>query len=326
MLMGDSASTQLTLSILLIRLKNYLCIVKRFIYSTPFLFFLFLSSWVSAQTYKSQSWSGNIYLGASNMMGDLGGSNFVGSRGIFDWDAKATRPAIGAGIAVHMGGVSLATNFLVTRLAGNDSYSNQEFQKDRNLSVRTDLVEADLLLEYRPWSRNKGFNRFYLYSGIGGIYYQPKAEYQGDWYKLRELGTEGQFLADGSGPYDELSLVIPYGLGYKFRLAKSTSLILDLGFRKTFTDYLDDVSGLYANPTLIGNEKGDVARELSNRSLTAKAINDERGNPDKTDSYHVLSIKFEYIFGGKSGDGCYYNRNPTKTRSTRINQRRMFLK
>ena len=326
MLMEDSASTQLALSILLIHLKNYLCIVKRLISSTPFLFFLFLSSWVSAQTYKSHNWSGNIYLGASNMMGDLGGSNFVGSRGIFDWDAKATRPAIGAGIAVHMGGVSLATNFLVTRLAGNDAYSNQEFHEDRNLSVRTDLVEADLLLEYRPWSRHKGFNRFYLYGGIGAIYYQPKAEYQGDWYELRELGTEGQFLEDGSGPYDDLSIVIPYGLGYKFRLAKSTSLILDLGFRKTFTDYLDDVSTVYADPTLIVNEKGDVARELSNRSLTAKAINDERGNPDKTDSYHVLSIKFEYIFGGKSGDGCYYNRNPPKTRSTRINQRRMFLK
>jgi hypothetical protein len=260
------------------------------------------------------------------MMGDLGGSNFVGSRGIFDWDIKATQPAMGAGITVHLGGVSLATNFLVTRLAGNDAYSSQEFHVDRNLSVRTDLVEADLLLEYRPWSRNIGFNRFYLYSGIGAIYYQPKAEYQGDWYKLRELGTEGQFLEDGSGPYDELSLVIPYGLGYKFRLAKSTSLILDLGFRKTFTDYLDDVSTIYADPTMIGNEKGDIARELSNRSQTAKAIGDERGNPDKTDSYHVLSIKFEYIFGGKSGDGCYYNRNPPKTRSTRINQRRMFLK
>ena len=39
-----------------------------------------------AQTYKSTSWSANFYLGASNMMGDLGGSNFIGSRGIFDLD------------------------------------------------------------------------------------------------------------------------------------------------------------------------------------------------------------------------------------------------
>jgi hypothetical protein len=103
-------------------------------------------------------------------------------------------------------------------------------------------------------------------------------------------------------------------------------LILDLGFRKAFTDYLDDVSTVYADPQLIGNDKGNIAQELSNRSLTPKKVGDERGNSEKTDSYHILSIKFEYIFGGKSGDGCYYNRNPPKSRSTRINQRRMFLK
>ncbi len=307
-------------------LKNYLCNLKPLTSTLLFFIFTLCSVETSAQTYRSQNWSGNIYLGASNMMGDLGGSNFVGSRGIFDWDIKATRPAIGAGIALHMGAVSLATNFLVTHLAGNDAYSSQEFHEDRNLSVRTDLVEADLLFEYRPWSRKKGFNRFYIYSGIGAIYFQPKTEYQDDWYKLRELGTEGQLTEDGSGPYSDLSIVIPYGLGYKFRLAKSTSLILDLGFRKTFTDYLDDVSTVYADPELVGNEKGNIAQELSNRSLTAKAVGDERGNPEKTDSYHILSIKFEYIFGGKSGDGCYYNRNPPKSRSTRINQRRMFLK
>ncbi len=326
MMMGDSASTQLTLSILQIRLKNYLCIVKRLIYLFLLFGFSFQSIISKAQTYKSHNWSGNIYLGASNMMGDLGGSNFIGSRGLFDWDMKAIQPAIGFGLGLHLGGVSLATQLLVTRLEGNDAFSAQDFHTDRNLSVRTDLVEADVLIEYRPWSRNEGFNRFYIYTGVGAIYYQPKAELDGDWYKLRTLGTEGQYLANGSGPYDELSIVVPYGLGYKFRLAKSTSLILDLGFRKTFTDYLDDVSTYYADPELIAAEQGEVAAQLADRSLTGKAIGDERGNAEKTDSYHVLSVKLEYIFGGKSGDGCYYNRNPPKSRSTRINQRRMFMK
>lgn len=280
---------------------------------------------INAQTYKGVNWSGNLYLGASNMMGDLGGSNFIGSRGIFDWDIKATRPAVGGGLSAHMGGLSLSANFLLTRLAGNDAYSGQNFQSDRNLSVRTDLIESNLCIEYRPWNRKKEFNRFYIYSGIGGIYYQPKAKYADTWHKLRTLGTEGQFLEDNK-PYNELALVIPYGIGYKFRLAKSSSIILDLGFRKTFTDYLDDVSSVYADPLLIGAEKGPIAQDLSNQSLSPKAIGDKRGNPDNMDSYHVLSVKYEYIFGGKSGDGCYYNRNPPKSRSTRINQRRMFIK
>jgi len=283
----------------------------------------------SAQTYKSVNWSGNIYLGASNMMGDLGGSNFIGSRGLFDYDFRSNRLAGGIGLNLHTAGsFSFGLNFLATRLYGDDAFSKQEFQMERNLCVRTDLLEADFLIEYRPFSRSKGFNRFYLYSGIGGIYYQPKAELNDDWYKLREMGTEGQYLANGEGPYPELDIVVPYGLGYKFRLAKSTSLILDLGFRKTFTDYLDDVSTVYADPTelQLSSNSSPQTYLLADRSANGMPTGSMRGNPDKKDSYHILSLKFEYIFGGKSGDGCYYNRNPPKTRSTRINQRGMFKK
>ena len=281
----------------------------------------------SAQTYKSVNWSGNIYLGASNMMGDLGGSNFIGSRGLFDYDFRSNRLAGGIGLNLHTSGsFSFGLNFLVTRLYADDAFSGQNFQVERNLYVRTDLLEADFLIEYRPFSRSRGFNRFYIYSGIGGIYYQPKAELNDDWYKLRTLGTEGQYLNGESNPYSELGIVIPYGLGYKFRLGKSTSLILDLGFRKTFTDYLDDVSTIYGDHGAIAAEKGTEAALLADRSATQGATGTARGNPDKNDSYHILSLKFEYILGGKSGDGCYYNRNPPKTRSTKINQRRMFTK
>lgn len=281
----------------------------------------------SAQTYKRTSVGINFYLGASNMMGDLGGSDFVGSRGIWDYDMRANRLAGGFGATFYTGGsFSIGINTLFTRLAGNDAYSKQDYQVERNLSVRTDLIEADLLLEYRPFSRSKGFNRFYIYSGVGGMYYQPKAKLNDDWYKLRDLGTEGQYLDDGDGPYKELELVIPYGLGYKFRLGKSTSLILDLGFRKTFTDYIDDVSTVYADPPTLAAANGLEAAILADRSTPLNLTGSPRGNADKKDSYHVLSLKFEYILGGKSGDGCNYNRNPPKTRSTKINQRGMFKK
>ncbi|MGB0850370.1 MAG: hypothetical protein ACPGTP_03930 [Bacteroidia bacterium] len=285
-----------------------------------------LSTYVHAQTYKSTSWSTNLYLGASNMMGDLGGSNFIGSRGIFDYDLRATRLAVGTGINMNAGAFSLGVNFLGTRLVGNDQFSEQDFQVNRNLSVRTDLFEASFLTEWRPFSRTSGFNRFYVYSGVGVMYYQPKAEYNDEWIELRTIGTEGQFLDGGDGPYSELNVMVPYGLGYKFRLAKSTSLVLDLGFRKTFTDYLDDVSTVYADPIALEEGSGANAPFIADRSLSPNAAGSERGNPDKDDMYFLLGLKFEYILGGKAGDGCYYNRNPPKTRSTRINQRKMFTR
>ena len=71
-------------------------------------------------------------------------------------------------------------------------------------------------------------------------------------------------------------MVIPYGFGYKFRLVKSTSLILDIGFRKTFTDYLDDVSTVYSDNVAIAAEKGPEAAILADRSATQKSHRDSQ--------------------------------------------------
>lgn len=279
------------------------------------------------QTYKSVSSSVNVYLGLSNMLGDLGGTNFVGNDGVFDLDLRATRPAIGLGYNFNIGSVSAGTNILYTHLLGNDAFTIQEFQRTRNLSVRTNLLEANFMLEWRPFSRSYGFNRFYLTGGVGGVYYNPKAEFEDEWIELRPLGTEGQNFKDGYAPYKEIDCVIPFGAGYKFRLARSTSLVLELTARKTFTDYLDDVSTVYADPFGIEVNSNDYrARALADRSLNGREVGSERGNPEVNDTYILLGFKLEQILGGGSGDGCYYNKAPRKKRSTRINQRGMFKK
>ena len=288
---------------------------------------ILITSTSVAQTYKSSSWSTNFYLGGSNLLGDLGGSRFIGNRGIFDYNIRANRLALGTGITMNSGAFSVGLNVLGTRLVSNDAYSKQKFQVARNLSVRTNLVEVSLLTEIRPFSRSAGFNRFYVYSGIGGIYFKPMSKLNDEWYDLRKAGTEGQYLENGPGPYSEIDIIIPYGLGYKFRLAKSTSLLLDLGFRKTFTDYLDDVSTVYADPAQLNAAQPDIpVSQLADKSDIPNTNGYQRGNPLKNDSYIIIGLKFEYILGGKSGDGCYYNRNPPKTRSTRINQRKMFTR
>lgn len=277
------------------------------------------------QTYKDISWSYNIMLGVSNMMGDLGGSDFIGNENL-DLDLRSSRLAIGAGGAFNRGGFSLGANVLFTRLYGNDQYTIQEFQLERNLSVRTGLLEANLIAELRPFGRSPVMNRLYVYGGVGAIYFQPKAEHNDEWIELRPLGTEGQNFLEDREQYQELDLVIPYGIGYKFKLTRSASLVLDLGIRKTFTDYLDDVSTTYADPTLLLESGGELAPILADRSLDGMAVGSERGNPEKNDSYAILSLKFEKILGGHSSAGCYYNRNPRKKRRVRLYQKKMFNK
>jgi hypothetical protein len=286
----------------------------------------FLSLWANGQTYKSISSSVNVYLGVSNMLGDLGGTDFIGNDGIFDVDLRATRPAIGVGYNFNVGSIALGTNLLYTHLYGDDAFTIQEFQRERNLSVRTNLLEWNLMMEWRPFSRSYDLSRFYLTAGVAGIYYNPKAAYNDEWVELRPLGTEGQYFLDGSAPYSEIDWVIPFGAGYKFRLSRSTSLVLELTARKTFTDYLDDVSTVYADPVLLEQNNGELARILADRSANGREIGSERGNPESDDMYVLLGFKLEQILGGGSGDGCYYNKKPRKRRSTRINQRGMFKK
>ena len=61
--------------------------------------------------------------------------------------------------------------------------------------------------------------------------------------------------------------------------------------RKTFTDFLDDVSGLYPNQALLVQETGtDLSAELSDRSVNPDGINNsnyglQRGNPNNNDWY-----------------------------------------
>lgn len=278
----------------------------------------------SAQTYKSTTWAYNLFLGASNMQGDLGGSNLVGSEGIWDVDLRASRLAVGTGVSFNIGSFSFSPTLIYTHLVGDDALTTQEFQQTRNLNVRTNLLEGSFTTEFRPFSHSYVMSRFYLYGGVGGMYYNPKTEYNGEWVELRPLGTEGQNYIDTAEQYSELDLVIPFGLGYKFRLGRSTSLVVDLGWRKTFTDYLDDVSTVYADPAQLLEESGQIAVDLADRSGQNLPIGYERGNPEKLDSYFILALKFEKVLGD-NGE-CYYNKNPKKKRGVRLNQKKMFIR
>ncbi|MDB9882690.1 DUF6089 family protein [Bacteroidia bacterium] len=275
------------------------------------------------QTSQQNSWSYNIFLGGSNLLGDLGGSNTNGSFGVKDFDLKAVRPAIGIGNNYTIGRFSLGSNLTYTRLVGDDAFTALQGRNERNLRVRTDLIEMNLLGELRPFGNTPVLKRVYFTGGVGGIFYQPKAEYNDEWVKLRPLGTEGQNL-DGGKTYSKISLVVPYGIGYKFPLGQTTTLNLDIGLRKTFTDYLDDISTVYADNAALLENDGALAAVLADRSSISKTEGSQRGNPEKKDSYFFVGLKFEKTIG-KSTSSCYYDDVPMNNkRRIKRQQRKMF--
>ena len=94
--------------------------------------------------------------------------------------------------------------------------------------------------------------------------------------------------------YDRVQVSIPMGIGFFVRIAKKVNLGFEVGFRKTFTDYLDDVSGQYPDIDQLELENPEAAQF----SYRAPEITDQyMPNPEGTYRGSPKS-KDLYFFGG----------------------------
>lgn len=195
------------------------------------------------------------------------------------------------------------------KVGGADKHSKLDFNKTRNLSFQTDVFEASVLTEFNFLDFNGRSNRenrkftTYLSAGASVMYYTPRAQYEGTWYKLRPLGTEGQ------APGEEYATIAPailVGGGMKWKLNHAWSLNLDILHHVLFTDYLDDVSGVYADPRLIMGHRGSlgsVAVGLADRSVELEGVGEpigepgrQRGDSRRKDAFMMIGIGLSYSF------------------------------
>ena len=139
----------------------------------------------------------------------------------------------------------------------------------------------------RSFYQRPAFN-VYGFLGIGLCYFNPTAEYQGTKYALAPLQTE--LVA-----YSRVTPVIPMGLGIRFKVGPFFNLSFEGGYRKTFTDYLDDVSTTHHDASKFSNP---IAKALADRrpELGLPPYDDgkKRGNPSSMDAYILFNAKIEY--------------------------------
>ncbi|MFM7054273.1 MAG: DUF6089 family protein [Bacteroidota bacterium] len=207
------------------------------------------------------------------------------------------------GTAMLTDRVEMGLSFLKGTLKGDDALSNDKYKRLRNLSFNTDLMEFALKMrleffktvDFRPVNTA-------LILGAGFIRFNPTAEINGDEVDLQPLGTEGQFINEPSypAPYKLSSTVIMAGIGARITLNSRMALLLDLTPRITFTDYLDDVSGVYPDSaSLAASPGGATAVQASYQGLNTSfpARGRGRGNAENNDIYVVGGISFRYYFG-----------------------------
>jgi len=244
-----------------------------------------------------RGWEAGGWAGASYYFGDLN-TNY-----------NLSMPGLAGGIIARYN----FNNRIALKLSGNagpamgdDAVSNHSSERARNLSFRSNIFEGAAQLEFNflPYTHGSADEFFtpYLFGGFNIFHYNPEAEYQGEWVELRPLGTEGQFKGE---EYYATSAGLVYGFGFKVDLSYEWSINIELGARTLFTDYLDDVSTFYPDEDELRQLRGDLAVELSDRSIPIEGVNDgqigeagrQRGSNSINDSYALIGIGIVYYFG-----------------------------
>ncbi len=253
----------------------------------------------------SQSREIGIMAGFSGYKGDLNPKMF---------NSDLMRPALGIQYRrCYSNHWSFRAGLSLLKIKGDDALSEDTFQLNRNLMFKSNIIEFHMGYEFNFFqyqiANPTTFFTPYLFGGIAVYRFNPKAELGGTWYALQPLRTEGQGTAEfpDRKPYSRTSISLPFGGGFKFSINRRFGVQLEVGARRTYTDYLDDVSTSYADPVQIRKEYGKAAGLLSDRSLKKPAtgnIGRQRGNSTDRDWYYFAGIQLNYTLSKRYIDSC----------------------
>ena len=259
----------------------------------------------------SQSLHGDLFVGIANYQGDLQGKRL---------DIKQSKPAVGLGLSYDLSNKFIVrTGFTYGTVMGDDKKNTTaKGVAERNLNFKSAVTELHLGLEYNLFNLEERNFTPYVFAGVAGFHFNPYTkDVAGNKVFLQPLSTEGQGLAayPDRKEYKLTQFSIPFGGGVKFKLSDDLQIGVELGLRKLFTDYLDDVSDVYADQNILLNAKGAKAVELAfrgdeiNPNATYPPNGEQRGNAKSKDFYYFSGIRISKRInsnGGNSGGkmGC----------------------
>ena len=261
--------------------------------------FIFISTTESNAQYKPNQEFG-ILGGTGYYIGDMNSTHFNNLR--------------------VAGGITYRKNFdrrftfkssaLYTNVYANDENSKDAIKVNRNLKFKSDIIELSGQIEFNflPYETGNSLYNWtpFIFTGVSIFNYNPQAEgSDGQWYNLQELGTEGQGTTSfpNRKKYSLTQLSVPFGGGVKIGVSDNFNIIVEYGLRKTFTDYIDDVSTTYVG---IPSEFTNIAIELADQSIDGPQLAGiARGDETNKDWYSFSGITLSFRLQGKT-KGCNY--------------------
>jgi hypothetical protein len=243
-------------------------------------------------------WNVNLYGGFANYFGDLQDHAFT---------TQQANGSFGAGLQYDVSGhFSVLSTLTYARVSAADGYSPREILRERNLNFETVIGEWNLLAEYNILDIRQHKVTPYLFAGVAVYHFNPYSyDSTGKKVYLRPLSTEGEGLSQypGRKPYALTQMAIPFGGGIKFRISDKVVLAWEIGLRKLFTDYLDDVSDTYVDQGNLLAARGPEAVEMAYRGGELKGgapyppDGTVRGNPKHQDWYYTSGLRVTIALG-----------------------------
>lgn len=238
-------------------------------------YILVLTSLINQAQTPNTTWELGVFGGESYYLGELNKNHFqppnlaFGPRLRYNYDER-----IGLRLGVTVGTIE-----------GDDANGDNSFKQDRNFKFTSQIIEGSLIGEFNflPYSAidEKAYLATpYFFLGIAYANHNPKASFNGILISTKSLETEGN-------SFKKNILTIPMGVGLKGRINRF-SFELSWGIRKTYSDYLDDVSTNYLPAA--------EASSASQASIANTTQYDDVDNVKRGDQYN----KDWYVFTGLS--------------------------
>lgn len=264
------------------------------------------SGWKTSRNWEPHKHEMYFTVGASGFLGDLGGLNKIGTtKSPVDLDWESVRMMAGGGYRFRFHPrFATTTQLAYAMLSGKDSNTDEIIRRSRNLSFRAHLIELGQRFEFILYAKEASGSSYqttdreradllYVFAGINGFFYQPQTKINEGWVNLRPLKTEGQGMPDGAEQYGMFNFGIPVGIGMRWGLQGGWRLGLEISYVKTFTDYLDDTSTDYYDPSALYSTGGADAVYAGNPAIENHqwfGAGQQRGNPDDNDAYMYLNV------------------------------------
>ncbi len=223
--------------------------------------FSFVSFSSFSQLWKRTRYEVMFITGVNTVYTDLGGGE-TGRKPLFlDFDYQSIRPIGGLGARFKLKrDMALKLDLVFAYYRADDDWTSVPERYLRHVHVRGPLLDFTLRYEYSVIKERLGrryaliyfrggrnfsfaYVNTYFFAGMGGFWFSPRVKVGGVWQPA---------TMDNFGPmavkkdYSHIQFAMPFGVGFKYAINREWKLALEIGARKTFTDYLDHHSDIYS--------------------------------------------------------------------------------